>query len=223
MLGHISPYIKIAAWFIAILLLIWLLIPFRSWSEKLLSQNHRYCHLITKQRAVFILSIFPILVIAILLFVFAFHPLVNLETSNKAIGETGNLTPTHIRQPNTVVRCCLRGNTYQIWPQNEGDKQDSVVITLSTSSPITGFHAIGGASLPTIIQGGIHQEFIAFKIDELIPRPEFWYVYTVDTYYTAEQPYGLTAWSDETGDLQAIALDKCPEIIAVGPEETIRP
>lgn len=221
LLGHISPYVKIAAWLIAILVLIWAVIPFRSWLEKLLNQNHRYVYLVAKQKEMAILSISPILILAILLFVFAFQPLVNLETPNKAVEAIGNLTPIHVKQPNTVIRCCIQGNTYHIWAQNGGDKQDAVVITLSTSWVITDWYPIMGASFPTLIEGGTNANFITFKIDELIPNIGLDYI--VETYFNAEQPRDFTAWSEETGNVSAIFIGKCPYVSSVGPVETIPP
>jgi len=79
-----------------------------------------------------------------------------------------------------------------------------------------------GASLPTKIEGGINANFITFKIDELTPGLSLSYL--VDTFYTAEQPYEFTAWSEETGNISAIFIGKCPDVGAVwGPEETRPP
>jgi len=214
-LGYISPYIKVSLWFIAILLLIWLVIPFRSLFEKLLSRCHRYSHLIVNQRLMTILSISPTLLLAILLFVFAFQPLVNVEKPNKVIiEEIGNITPTHVRQPNTTIYCCSQDNTYKIWTANVGDKQDTVVVTLHISYTITDFRKAIGGSLVTITDGGIGANFIVFKIDGIIPNDPVPDAYFIDTRFSAEKSVEFTAWSNETGYIPAVFVGECPKINA---------
>jgi LPXTG-motif cell wall-anchored protein len=122
----------------------------------------------------------------------------------------------------TTVRCCVLGNTYQVVADNQGNDTDTVFVTLGTSSRITDIKALMGASLPTIIKGGINANFINFKITELPPSiPLNYLVYVIDN---AEEPREFTAWSERTkSNITATFTGQCPQIGAAGPEETAPP
>jgi hypothetical protein len=128
---------------------------------------------------------------------------------------------TIVKQPNTIVRCCILGNKYQIVAQNMGNKKDIVIITLGTNYSITEWYPIMDASLPTEINGGVGGNFITFKIDELIPNIALCYI--IQTSFDAEKPRKFTAWSVETGDVEAIFTGQCPAFGIAGPKETISP
>lgn len=119
----------------------------------------------------------------------------------------------------TTVHCCMLDNTYQVVANNQGTDTDIVIVTLGTSATITDIKALMGASLPTIIKGGINANFVNFKIPELLPHiPLNYVVYIHDD---AEQPRELTAWSEKTKcNITATFTGQCPHVIKVGPEET---
>jgi len=123
----------------------------------------------------------------------------------------------------TIVRCCVRGNEYQIWASNPpGNDKDTVFVTLGTSSMITDIKALMGASLPTIIEGGPNGNFITFKITELPPGVSLGYL--VDVVSNAETPYKFTAWSEtKASNITATFIGECPKVTGVGPEETAPP
>jgi LPXTG-motif cell wall-anchored protein len=120
----------------------------------------------------------------------------------------------------TTVQCCILGNTYQVVADNQGSDTDTVIVTLGTSSMITDIKALMGASLPTIINGGINANFVNFKIPELLPHiPLNYLVYVA---YDAEEPRDFTAWSERTkGNITATFTGQCPHVTGVGPEETV--
>jgi hypothetical protein len=119
----------------------------------------------------------------------------------------------------TTIYCCVRDNTYQVWADNKVNNTDTVYITLGTSSLITDFRAIMGASLPTIIEGGNNANFITFKIEQLPPNVSLTYLIEVNS--IAEQPYKFTAWSEVTkNNISVKFVGRCPQITSVGLEET---
>lgn len=132
----------------------------------------------------------------------------------------GFLIKSQLDIKTTVVRCCIQGNAYQVWASNPaGNDKDTVFVSLGTSSMITDIKALMGASLPTIIEGGPNGNFITFKISELPPGVSLSYL--IDVVSNAENPREFTAWSETTtSNVRAIFIGQCPEITAVGPEET---
>lgn len=123
----------------------------------------------------------------------------------------------------TIVRCCVRGNEYQIWASNPpGNDKDTVFVTLGTSSMITNIKALMGASLPTIIEGGPNGNFITFKITELPPGVSLGYI--IDVVSNAEAPHKFTAWSEtKASNITATFIGECPKHGEWGPEETAPP
>ena len=120
----------------------------------------------------------------------------------------------------TIVYCCTRNNTYQVWAVNKGNKTDTIFITLGVSSLITDFQANMGAKLPTVIEGGKNGNFITFEIEQLPPKVNL--TYLIDVHDKAEQAYKFTAWSEIiTSDIEAKFTGQCPSISKVGPEETM--
>jgi hypothetical protein len=119
----------------------------------------------------------------------------------------------------TIVRCCIEGNTYHIWATNPpSNDKDTVFISLGTSSLITNIEALMGASLPTIIEGGVNANFITFKITELPPNVTLGYI--IEVGYSAETPRNFTAWSETTkNSITVIFTGQCPTW-KFGPEET---
>jgi hypothetical protein len=119
----------------------------------------------------------------------------------------------------TTIQCCILDNTYQIAATNQGSDTDTVVVTLGTDGPITNIQALMGASLPTIISGGVGANFVNFKIPELLPHiPLNYLIYIHDD---AEEPREFTAWSEKTKNSVTVTFTgQCPHVVGVGPEET---
>ena len=119
----------------------------------------------------------------------------------------------------TIVYCCVRDNAYKVWADNQGNDKDAVFVTLGTGSRITDIKALMGASLPTIIEGGLNANFITFKITELPPGVSLCYL--IDVVSNAEKPHKFTAWSERTtSNITATFIGECRKVIGVGPEET---
>ena len=122
----------------------------------------------------------------------------------------------------TIVYCCVRGNEYQVLADNQGNDTDTLFVTLGTDSMITGIKALMGASLPTIIEGGLNANFITFKITELPPSVSLGYL--IDVVFNARKPYKFRAWSEKTkGNITATFTGECPKVVEVGPVETAPP
>ena len=123
----------------------------------------------------------------------------------------------------TIVRCCIPGNAYQVWATNPpGNDKDTVFVSLGTSSMITNIKALMGASLPTIIEGGLNANFITFKITELPPNISLSYI--IEVGYSAKTPRNFTAWSEATkSNITATFTGQCPQLGVAGPEETAPP
>jgi hypothetical protein len=120
----------------------------------------------------------------------------------------------------TTVRCCIENNIYHVWASNPPDSdKDTVFISLGTSSMITNVKALMGASLPTIIEGGLNANFITFKITELPPNVSLGYIIEVGD--TAETPRNFTAWSEITKrNITVMFIGQCPQNAGWGPWET---
>ena len=131
----------------------------------------------------------------------------------------GLLIKSQLDIKTTVVRCCIRGNEYQVWASNPpGNDKDTVFVSLGTSSLITDIKALMGAGLPTIIEGGPNGNFITFKITELPPGVSLGYLIEVSS--NAEKPHKFTAWSETTtSTITATFIGQCPEYGEWGPEE----
>jgi hypothetical protein len=118
----------------------------------------------------------------------------------------------------TTIQCCVLDNTYQIAASNQGSDTDTIVITLGTNGAITNIQALMGASLPTIVSGGIGANFVNLKIPELLPHiPLNYLIYIHDD---ALEPHEFTAWSEKIKDnVTATFTGQCPHIAGAGPEE----
>ncbi|MBN1189939.1 MAG: hypothetical protein JXA46_09310 [Dehalococcoidales bacterium] len=73
LLGHVSPYFKAIAWIFTGLILMYFTLPLKKWLEPLLLKKYPS---IRKSQIIFI-TLLPIILLGVLIFVFAFIPIVN--------------------------------------------------------------------------------------------------------------------------------------------------
>lgn len=80
LLGNIAPYLAATAWLIAVLVLIYYIVPFSRWTERLLNYYQKG-HLIANKKLMNILSLSPILILGLVAYFTVFNPVVELMST----------------------------------------------------------------------------------------------------------------------------------------------
>lgn len=147
MLGHISPYLKIGLWLIALLLLVYFVIPSKKWGV-------------------------PIVVLVLAVSALAFQPLVELVTPQKFITDTSTL-PTFIDASQEVIFSLGEGGVHHVYPWE--DFQNKIADPFRQEQiPFYAYVYNGKICVDVSIYGNKENPLVQIKQNKLIVFPQDW-------------------------------------------------